>query len=58
MFLQESFIDVFSVRFWDLQARSGEQHAQLTSLPGHPIHVKLIVFLHPDRAETRPPEDI
>jgi hypothetical protein len=30
----------------------------LTSLPGQPIQVNCIVFLQPERAETRPPEDI
>lgn len=31
---------------------------QLTCLPGHPIHVKLIFFFVPDNAETRPPLDM
>lgn len=30
----------------------------LTSWPGQPIQVNCIVFLHPESAETRPPEDI
>jgi hypothetical protein len=31
---------------------------QLACFPGQPIQVKLIFFLHPDKAETRPPLDM
>jgi hypothetical protein len=28
------------------------------NVPGHPIHVKAIIFFNPDKAETRPPLDM
>lgn len=60
--LKEALIDILAVLHWDL-GKSVQPHyvrddSGLTSFPGHPIQVNDMVFLHPDSADTRPPEDI
>lgn len=59
IFLEQSAIYILAVLDGDLCVR---EHISLpktlTSLPGQPIQVNDMVFLHPERAETKPPEDI
>lgn len=63
---QQTLVDVFSVLKRDLGTVSimmGRAGGLLstpirTSFPGQPIHVNDMVFLQPDNAETRPPDDI
>lgn len=67
---QQPAVDEFSVSNRNLQTSRpkistlllsfdrAQKAPALTSLPGQPIHVNFIVFLQPDSAETRPPDDI
>jgi hypothetical protein len=63
--LQQPLVDEFSILDGDLHYQQKKEcnrvsavNQQLTSFPGHPIQVKLIVFFVPLRADTRPPLDI